>query len=272
MKKNIIVVLLLSISSFSIAAETDSKPAEAIKAPSILQYIEQPAEGSTESKASASMLMSDCIARFPPEELQLTGRLTMRRRYGIEISEYNFLANVCWGTAEPYATYKFYSLKGELVDDVTIKRDAAGAITLSRNMKTPAGAQIPAPKVNDTVLGSDVTWIDATMDFLWWKNPELVGEGDVKGRDCDIIKLTPPTATQSCSFGKVWLDKAQRVLMQATQNDSTGNETRRLWVRAVQKLEVAEGDERWVIKDLEVETTGSGHRTRLHFDDVKIVK
>jgi uncharacterized Zn ribbon protein len=70
----------------------------------------------------------------------------------------------------------------------------------------------------------------------------------------------------------VWLDKAQRVLMQATQNDSTGNETRRLWVRAVQKLEVAEGDERWVIKDLEVETTGSGHRTRLHFDDVKIVK
>jgi predicted aldo/keto reductase-like oxidoreductase len=60
--------------------------------------------------------------------------------------------------------------------------------------------------------------------------------------------------------------------MQATQNDEAGKETRRLWVRAVQKLEVAENDERWVIKDLEVETTGSGHRTRLHFEDVKVVR
>lgn len=271
MNKYITAALVCSFSLCSFASEAD-KPAEAIKAPSSIQFLQPSTDAEAAPALSAEMLMEDCIGRFPPEELQLSGRLTKRRRYGIEMAEFDFVANVCWGTAEPYATYRFYSLKGELVDNVTIKRNAEGKISLSRDMKTPAGAQIPPPKINETILGSDVTWIDATMDFLWWKNPELVGKGDVKGRDCDIIKLTPPEPTQSCAYGKVWLDKAQRVLMQATQNDESGKETRRMWVRAVQKLEVAEDDERWVIKDLEVETTGSGHRTRLHFDDVKIVR
>ena len=30
------------------------------------------------------MLIEDCIGRFPTEELKLSGRLTMRRKYGIE--------------------------------------------------------------------------------------------------------------------------------------------------------------------------------------------
>lgn len=51
--------------------------------------------------------------------------------------------------------------------------------------------------------------------------------------------------------------------MQAVQLDAAGRERRRLWVRAVQKI-----GGRWVFKDLEVETKGTGHRTRLHFDDV----
>lgn len=268
MKKYITTALSFSLLTGAIASETNST-STAIEAPASIQLLQAPAP--TETLSSAELLMADCIARLPSEELLLTGRLTMRRRYGIEMAEYDFEANVCWGTAEPYATYKFYSLDGTLVDYVTIKRSTEGNITLFRNMKTPAGAQIPPPKLNDLVLNSDVTWIDVTLDFLWWNNPELVGQGEIKGRDCDIIKLIPQEPTPKCAFGKVWLDKSQRVLMQATQNDEAGKETRRFWVRAVQKVEVAEDDERWVIKDLEVETTGSGHRTRIHFEDVKIV-
>lgn len=270
MKKYIIAALVGAFISCSFAQETN-EATQAIKAPSSIQLLKQ-ADTKINHNLTAKMLMADCVSRFPPEELQLTGRLTMRRRYGIEMAEYDFVANVCWGTKEPYATYKFYSLDGKIADNVSVKRNAIGEITLTRDIKTDTGANILAPKASDRILGSDVTWIDATMDFLWWKNPEIIGEGDIKGRDCDIVKLSPPEPTQNCAFGKVWLDKAQRVLMQATQNDESGKETRRLWVRAVQKLEVAKDDERWVIKDLEVETTGSGHRTRLHFDDVKIVR
>lgn len=271
MKKHLTLALFCTVLS-SVVADEASKPTETIKAPVAVQFLQQSDSDTAPENLSASMLIQDCIRRFPTEELKLSGRLTMRRKYGIEMAEYNFVANVCWGTAEPYGTYNFFALDGHQVDCVTIKRDATGNISISRDMKTPAGAQIPPPKLTDSILGSDVTWIDATMDFLWWKNPELVGSGEVKGRDCDIIKLISPEPTDSCTFGKVWLDKAQRVLMQATQNNKDGKETRRMWVRAVQKLEVAKDDERWVIKDLEVETTGSGHRTRLHFEDVKIVR
>lgn len=265
---------MLFCASLGIALGSDYKIAssETIIAPESILLLQQQNETQATLDSGAEQIIAECISRFPSEELQLSGRLTMRRRYGIEISEYNFQANVCWGIAEPYATYKFYTLKNELVDHVTIKRNTAGEITIFRNMKTPAGAQIPPPKINDAVLGSDVTWIDATMDFLWWKNPENFGKGEVKGRNCNIIKLSPPEPTKSCAYGKVWIDNAYNVLMQATQNDENDKETRRMWVRAVQKMEVAEDDERWVIKDLEVETTGSGHRTRLHFDEVKIVQ
>lgn len=271
MKKHFTFALFCTVLSCAVADEA-SNSAEAIKAPAAMQFLQQSTANTAPTTLSAEMLIQDCIRRFPTEELELRGRLTMRRRYGIEMAEYNFVAKVCWGTAEPYGTYSFFALDGKQVDCVTIKRDATGNISISRDMKTPAGVQIPPPKLTDSILGSDVTWIDATMDFLWWKNPELVGSGEVKGRDCDIIKLISLDSTDSCSFGKVWLDKAQRVLMQATQNNKDGKETRRMWVRAVQKMEVAKDDERWVIKDLEVETTGSGHRTRLHFEDVKIVR
>ena len=51
--------------------------------------------------------------------------------------------------------------------------------------------------------------------------------------------------------------------MQAVQLDALGRERRRLWIRGMQKVQG-----RWVFKDLEVETPGTGHRTRLHFDGV----
>ena len=52
-------------------------------------------------------------------------------------------------------------------------------------------------------------------------------------------------------------------MLQAAQIAADGRVIRKLWVRAVQKV-----DERWIFKDLEVETTGTAHRTRLHFDKV----
>ena len=51
--------------------------------------------------------------------------------------------------------------------------------------------------------------------------------------------------------------------MQAEQLDPQGNTVRRMWVQRVKKT----GD-RWMIRDMEIESLGSGHRTRLTVDDV----
>jgi hypothetical protein len=51
--------------------------------------------------------------------------------------------------------------------------------------------------------------------------------------------------------------------MQAEQLDPQGSAVRKMWVQRVKKI-----DERWMIRDMEIETLNSGHRTRLFVDEV----
>jgi hypothetical protein len=53
------------------------------------------------------------------------------------------------------------------------------------------------------------------------------------------------------------------MLLQAEALDPGGKAVRRLWVRSVKKI-----NERWIIKDLEVEGFPAEHRTRLDVRDV----
>ena len=53
-----------------------------------------------------------------------------------------------------------------------------------------------------------------------------------------------------------------RSLMQMEQLGPQGNVVRRMWVQRIKKME-----ERWMVRDMEVETLNSGHRTRLHVDE-----
>jgi len=52
-------------------------------------------------------------------------------------------------------------------------------------------------------------------------------------------------------------------VMQAEQLDPQGNPVRKMWVQRVKKM-----DDRWMIRDMEIETLNSGHRTQLFVDDV----
>jgi len=50
--------------------------------------------------------------------------------------------------------------------------------------------------------------------------------------------------------------------MQAEQLDAQGRPIRKMWVQNVKKM-----DGRWMIRDMEIETLNSGHRTRLFIDE-----
>jgi len=146
-------------------------------------------------------------------------------------------------------------------------------------MTRPAGkpAQIrlysgPEQKLEETpayssrICGTDMTWMDLTLDFLWWKDARFddVPRGECySGRDCDILVAVPPGPIPGCSAVRVWVDRQLRCVMQAEQLDPQGNAVRKMWVQRVKKV-----DDRWMIRDMEIETLNSGHRTRLFVDEV----
>lgn len=219
-----------------------------------------PAAGSEASAPAldAAGLLAACAARMPTDQVLLGGRLNMRKRYGVSLKAFEFSVLADFSVSPATFVFRLGEDSGVEIARVRAIRDGVGGLALER-----LDGAAPAPSPADPIEGTDISWFDACMDFLWWKNPRLVGAERVKGRDCAILEVDAPSPTAACARARLWIDPEQCVALQAAQFDSSGRETRRLWVRAVQKVEG-----RWVFKDLEVESRGGVHRTRLHFDDV----
>ena len=229
----------------------------AVAAPAALSLLDAPSEGAP-APSSGAELLAACAARMPRERVLLGGHLNMRKRYGVSLREFDFRAEADFGAAPPAFVYRVAGEDGAEALRVRAVRDPEKGLLLER---LDGGG--PAPSPSDPVLGTDVTWLDVGLDFIWWRNPVLAGTDRLKGRTCDLLEVEPPSPLPGCAKARLWIDRDQKVVLQAAQLDADGRVVRRLWVRAVQK-----SGGRWVFKDLEVESGSGAHRTRLHFDDV----
>ena len=274
-------VLAVAASSFALAAAASSPPGDpapgaappepepetvpALAPAEPLETEEAPAaaallgDGADEAAAPADgeALLAACLARMPRERVLLAGTLNMRRRYGVSILECAFEVSADYRTPDTPADYRLLDpgTGGTLLAARTFRDPARGLVV----ERTDGGT--PPASAAEPILGTDLTWLDVGVDFVNWRNPALAGADRLKGRVCDLLDVEPVSPVPGCAKARLWIDRAQKVVMQAAQFDEEGREVRRLWVRAVQKV-----DEHWIFKDLEVETAGSGHRTRLHFD------
>ena len=120
----------------------------------------------------------------------------------------------------------------------------------------------PGPVPEGRVLKTDVTWLDLTLDFLWWPKAEFDAEREgetVHGQKCDVILISNGTRQV-----RAWCDRKTGCLMQAEELVN-GKPRRRIWGTRIKKF-----DGRWFPNVLEVETLGSGHRTKIIVDDMKV--
>ena len=63
---------------------------------------------------------------------------------------------------------------------------------------------------------------------------------------------------------RLWVDRKTGCLMQAEQLNESLKPVRRLWGTRVKKF-----GERWMANVLEVETLGSGHRTKITVESIE---
>lgn len=220
----------------------------------------QEVAGAVAAPTTGEALMADCLARLPVDPVSMVGRLTMRRPRGMVSKEFDFRVDLNWGAVPPTARYTISESKGAVLETVIARGGDAPELVRAVG---PQSEPAQPPEWNDRIQGSDVAWLDVTLGFLWWKSPRWVGEATVKGYHCDIVELVPPTPVPNCAKVRVWIDRELKLLVQAEEVDPAGRVTRQMWVRAVKKIR-----DRWMVRDLEVQTRSSGHRTRLHVADV----
>ena len=205
-------------------------------------------------------LLARAAAVLPREPVVLEGSLTVRKQRGKVLAERSYSMALDFGATPSRATYEVRDAFGRVADRLEVIRDGAVA-TLSLFRGDPP-EQAPAPALNARVAGTDVTWMDLTLDFLWWTDARCEGSESVKGRDCFVVVAAPPKEIPGCSAVRLWLDKEAGFLLRAEQLDPQGEPSRRMWVQGVKQMH-----ERWIISIMEIESVKGSHRTRLRVED-----
>lgn len=180
------------------------------------------------TNAPAAELVQSCRTMIPAN-VELDGRIILRNRKGFSQAEYGY---------------------------TLVRKDGATDLTV----RDSDGKQVEFER-EGRILGTDVTWSDITLDYLWWDDfsfdSELESES-VHGQKCAVVVMKNGDRTV-----RVWVDRKTGALMQAEEL-SGGRPVRRLWGTRIKKF----GD-RWMANVMEVETIGSGHRTKITVEDLK---
>jgi hypothetical protein len=125
---------------------------------------------------------------------------------------------------------------------------------------TPAG-------FDEKVRGTDVTYEDLALKFLYWPNALVVGSDNIRTRNCWKLQLRAPN--QKSQYGSIllWVDKTGGELMRMEGFNLQNQLIRRFEVVSAQKI-----DNRWFLKQMRIEQLrpGTNHvlsRTYLEIKD-----
>ena len=197
------------------------------------------------------------------------GSLTVRKPKGIVVRNLNFDLLADWGGRPARVTYTLRDAFGSTLEQLTMTRDSSNKAQFAYAKGSPLQTA-PLPDLFDSVQDTDVSWVDLTMAFLWWRGGERAGEEKIKGYVCDIIDLPAPRAGTGVAGAspyarvRLWVERKQCMLLQAEGYDHEGQARRRLWVKGFKKI-----NERWMIKDMEIQSYPVVHRTKLRIHDVR---
>lgn len=112
---------------------------------------------------------------------------------------------------------------------------------------------VPGSKLDQKIRGTGVTYEDLSLKFLYWPNAQVVGEQNVRTRDCWKLQLHAPSRQSQYSNLFIWIDKGSGALMRMEGYDWDGQITKRFEVTAAQKIEG-----RWFLKQMRVEELQPG--------------
>ena len=194
------------------------------------------------TNATPRELVTSCRSMIPAN-VELSGRIILRNRKGIPQAEHD------------YVLTRSNSVTRLTVDGQPVDAPAANhSITQSSNHSITQSS-------NHSICNTDVTWSDIALDYLWWDDFSFDAEREgetVHGQVCAVVVMR-----KGERMVRVWVDRKTGALMQAEELKD-GKAVRRLWGTRIKKF-----GERWMANVLEVETVGSGHRTKITVEELK---
>jgi hypothetical protein len=113
--------------------------------------------------------------------------------------------------------------------------------------------QVRPAQFDHKIRGTDVTYEDLALKFLYWPNPKLLGAETITTGNCWKVELRPgPNQSQ---FARViaWVHQNSGALVRLEGYDGKGQLVKRFNVVSAQKIE-----DRWFLKVMRIETYQPG--------------
>lgn len=121
-----------------------------------------------------------------------------------------------------------------------------------RFTEKPAGkpeATLPATRHAENLRGTDITYEDLALRFLFWKRAEILEETEFKGRKAWKIRIDNPGSPGPYAVVYAWIDQESAALLRVQGYNQQG--------RCVKQFEILSGmkvKDGWMLKEMRVET------------------
>ncbi|MEP6604030.1 MAG: outer membrane lipoprotein-sorting protein [Spartobacteria bacterium] len=103
------------------------------------------------------------------------------------------------------------------------------------------------------IRGTDVSYEDIALKFLYWPNANVIGQENVRTRNCWKLQLRAPSKQSQYSSVLLWIDKNSGALMRLEGYDGNGQLAKKFEVISAQKI-----DNRWFLKQMRIEALQPG--------------
>jgi Outer membrane lipoprotein-sorting protein len=130
-----------------------------------------------------------------------------------------------------------------------------------------AGQQILAgSRLSEPVRGTDITYEDLSLRFIYWKNAKLEGEQRIRTITCSIVLVQPATRNTEYGSVRLWIAKDRGALIKAEGYNWQGRAIKRFEVISGQQIEGKTIFKQIRIERLDPETGKVVSRTYLELD------
>ncbi|MEQ1839229.1 MAG: outer membrane lipoprotein-sorting protein [Verrucomicrobiales bacterium] len=123
------------------------------------------------------------------------------------------------------------------------------SFTLLEGIGGAAMKPVDRAKFDEKIRGTDVTYDDLSMRFLYWPNARIMREEKMKGRQCILISIPNPDGAGAYSSVDVWIDKLSGGMVKMIGLDQSNRPIRRFEVLSGKKF-----DDVWMVNNIRIET------------------
>jgi len=108
---------------------------------------------------------------------------------------------------------------------------------------------VPKAKYIEKIRGTDITYEDLSLRFLYWPKPVKLDKQTVKHRTCWKLQLTNPDASGAYGNALIWVDSSSGAIMRMEGFDRQNKLIKRYEI--ISGMKVGDG---WMLKQMRIES------------------